>query len=133
MASTNYEATVQTGVHPLIQQSIKAFGLVPAQSAGSANEAAFPGSDPAKPEPSDLYKVVAGFVASSCTRLRYEPAVTETSPGEFHVTYTHGADIARLHQLGLALNTLDGVVSVTQVVKGRSGFTSTTLVQSKHY
>jgi hypothetical protein len=142
MSSATFQVSAQGQVHPVIADTLKHFGINAANDGTKASQhkettmgdakSAFP-NDPIATQASALYQVVKGFVSSSCTRLRYEPEVHETAPGEFRIEYRIGADIARLHQLGLALNTLDGVVSVTQVVTGRSGFTSTTICQAKHY
>ena len=72
------------------------------------------------------------FVEGATSGCRIAPVV-EYSDGHGLIEYPAGADVHKMHSLGLGLMNLTGVVRVEQFFENRSGRASTTLIHEKTY
>jgi len=72
------------------------------------------------------------FVEGATSGCRMAPVV-EYRDGHGLIEYPAGADVHKMHSLGLGLMNLTGVVRVEQFFENRSGRASTTLIHEKAY
>lgn len=72
------------------------------------------------------------FVEGATSGCRMAPVI-EYRDGHGLIEYPAGADVHKMHSLGLGLMNLTGVVRVEQFFENRSGRASTTLIHEKSY